>query len=162
MYRVFCRENNWTALHPVLRTHTTLLYEKELDHVLIPKFDHDKRSTDWLGQLKFVREIPLVQNYRYCQVKTLGRKLYLYKSESSTNTTVLHQHLLDWPFPDKYSPTKGLSVQVFKFHLKDLTNPLKNLLEPSQDLIQNLVKKKRPLYLLLTILIRTTKELMII
>ena len=48
---------------------------------------------------------------------------------------MLHHHLLDWSFPDKYSPTKGLSVRRFKFHFKDLTNPLKNLLEPSQDLI---------------------------
>ena len=48
---------------------------------------------------------------------------------------MLHFHLLDWPFPDKYSPTKGLSVRGFKFHFKDLMNPLKHLLEPSQDLI---------------------------
>ena len=75
LYRVFQRENSCTALHPVLSTQTILLYEKELDHVLVPKFHHDKRSTDWLGKLKFVREIPLVQNYRYCQVKTIGRKL---------------------------------------------------------------------------------------
>ena len=107
---VFRRENNWTALHLVLSTQTILLYEKEPDHVLVRKFYHDKRSTDWLGKLKFVREIPLVQNYRYCQVKTMGRKLYLYKSESSNNIIVLHHHLLDWLFPDKYSPTKGLSV----------------------------------------------------
>ena len=86
-------------------------------------------------KLKFVCEIPLVQNYRYCQIKTIEYKLYLHKSESSTNTTVLYQHQSNWPFLDKYSPTKGLSVRVFKFHLKDLTNPLKNLLEPSQDLI---------------------------
>ena len=76
-----------------------------------------------------------MQNYiSYCQVKTIGRKLYLYKSESS-NITVLHHHLLDWPFPGNYFPTKRLSLQGFYFQFKDLTNPLKDLLEPSQDLI---------------------------
>ena len=106
LYRVSWRENNGTTLHSVLNAQAMLLYEKELDHVLVPTFYHDKRSTDWLGKLKFVREIALVQNYRYCQVKTIGRRLYLYKSESSTNITVLHNHLLDWLFPDKFFSNK--------------------------------------------------------
>ena len=107
LYRVSGKKKNWTALHSVLNAQTILLYEKELDHVLVPKFYHDKRSTDWLGKLKLVREIPPEQNYRHCQVKTIGRKIYLYKSGSSTNMAVLHHHhLLDWSFPDKYFPAK--------------------------------------------------------
>ena len=112
LYRVSWRENNWTALHSVLNTQTILLYEKELDHVLVPKFYYNKRSTDWLGKLKFV------QNYWYCQVKTIGRKLYLYKSESSTNITALHHHLLDWPFPDNIFQQKDFLCEDSNFTLK--------------------------------------------
>ena len=76
---------------------------------------------------------------------------------------MLHHHLLDWPFPDKYSPTKGRSVRRFKFHFKDLTNPLKNLLEPSQDLIntESGEEETTTVPTLLTTLIQTTKELTI-
>ena len=42
---------------------------------------------------------------------------------------------INWNFPNKYSKTLGLSVRDFSFTFPDLTDSLKTLFEPSQDLI---------------------------
>ena len=61
----------------------------------------------------------------------VGQKLYLCKS----NIHVLQHHVLDWPFPDKYSLDIGYSIKGFKFVFENLSDTLKILIEPSQDLI---------------------------
>ena len=45
--------------------------------------------------------------------------------------------MFNWPFPDKYSTKIGISVRGFTFTFPNLSDSLKNLIEPSQDLINN-------------------------
>ena len=42
---------------------------------------------------------------------------------------------VDWPFPDTYFKSKGLSVRGFQFLLLKLSNLLKSFFQPSANLI---------------------------
>ena len=67
----------------------------------------------------------------------VGQKLYLYKSESDPNIQALQHHVLDWPFPHKYSLNIGFSIKGFKFVFENLSEKLKILIEPPQCLINS-------------------------
>ena len=77
--------------HAVLSTQT-ILYESEIDHLLVAKFYHDQRSENWLGFFKSVQEIDLQQGL--LSDAPIGQKLYLYKSELDSNIPVLQRHIL--------------------------------------------------------------------
>ena len=79
-------------------------------------------------------------------ISELGRVFYIYKSETARTHTFLDSEL-NWNFPDKHSTTIGLTVRGFEFTFLKLENSLKNLMEPSPDLIN---KKKRLRKLLLS------------
>ena len=63
-----------------------------------------------------------------------GRVLYIYESHS-TQTLRFSDSTIEWNFPDKYTKTLRISVRGFEFNIQNLDDSLKNLLEPSSDLI---------------------------
>ena len=63
-----------------------------------------------------------------------GRVLYIYEP-TTTQIYTISGSTLQWIFPDKYSKTIGLSAKGFEFTLPNLTDSLKNLLEPSSGLL---------------------------
>ena len=71
-------------------------------------------------------------------ISELGRVVFIYKSETARTHTFLDSEL-NWDFPDKHSTAIGLTVRGFEFTFPNLENSLKNLMEPSPDLIN---KKK--------------------
>ena len=105
--------------HAVLSTQT-ILYESEIDHLLVAKFYHNQRSENWLGFFKSVQEIDLQQGL--LSDAPIGQKLYLHKSELDSNIPVLQHHILGWPFPIKYSLDIGYSVRGFKFVFENLND----------------------------------------
>ena len=60
----------------------------------------------------------------------------MYKTNAAGSIKLSDRHI-DWNFPDKISKKKkkGFSVRGFTFTFPDITNSMKNLLEPSVDLI---------------------------
>ena len=54
---------------------------------------------------------------------------------SSLRIFVLSESKINWNFPNKYSKPLGLSVRGFSFTFPDLSDSLKTLFEPLQDLI---------------------------
>ena len=89
------------ALHSVL-SYQTAFYESKVDHLLVPKFFHEKANETFVEKFKLVRKID-PQISISSEVKNIGRVLYLYKSESLTVVHTIYHNSLDWPFPDKYS-----------------------------------------------------------
>ena len=63
-----------------------------------------------------------------------GRVFYIYEP-TTTQIYTISGSTLQWIFPDKYSKTIGLSAKRFEFTLPNLTDSLKNLLEPSSGLL---------------------------
>ena len=126
-------QSTWTALHAILSTQTVFL-EAKVDHLLVFKFFHETASENIFWKLKFVRKVELQPN-TFTENGNIGRALYLYKSESSTNAHLLYPNNLDWPFPDKYSEKIGLPVTGFEFVSPNLEDSLKKIIEPSQSLI---------------------------
>ena len=70
-------------------------------------------------------------NKRFCE---FDRVLYICAS-TSLRTFVLFESKINWNFPDKYSKTLALSVRGFSFTFPNLSDSLKTLFEPLQDLI---------------------------
>ena len=132
-YRV--APTDWTALHPVLSYQTTF-YESKVDHLLVPKFFHEKANGNFVGKLKFVRRID-PQPQCFSENKNIGRALYLYKSESSANIHIIYHNNLDRQFPEKYSEKIGLSIRGFDFIFPNLKNSLEKFIEPSPTLINS-------------------------
>ena len=127
-YRVL--PTDWTALHPVLSYQTTF-YKSKVDHLLVPNFFHEKsnenfENENFVWKLKFVRRIDW-QTQIFSENKNIGRALYLYKSESSTNVHIIYHDNLDWPFPDKYLEKIGLSIRGFEFIFPNQENLLKKI-----------------------------------
>ena len=75
------------ALHPAL-SYQTKFYDSKVDHLLVPKFFHEKANENFVRKLKFVRRIDL-QPQIFSGNKNIGGALYLYKSESLTNVHIL-------------------------------------------------------------------------
>ena len=69
---------------------------------------------------------------RFSDVKELGRKLYEYKAN---NTHQINIGIFDFPFPDKFYDTIGVTVHGFLFTLKNLPDNLKTILNPSNGLV---------------------------
>ena len=66
------------------------------------------------------------------KVLELGRKLYEYRTNNKNQINIGR---FDLPFPDKYYNTIGFTVDEFLFILKNLSDNLKTILNPSNDLI---------------------------
>ena len=89
---------------------------------------------NFVGKLKFLRRID-PQPQISSEIKNIGRALYFYKSELSTNVHIIYHDNLDWLFPDKYSEKIGLSIRGFESIFPNLENSLKKFIEPSPTLI---------------------------
>ena len=68
----------------------------------------------------------------FTDVKELGRKLYEYRANNKNQINIGR---FDLPFPDKYYNAIGFTVDGFLFTLKNLSDNLKTILNPTNDLI---------------------------
>ena len=99
-------------------------------YLFVLKFYHDQARSGFMSLLKYVDKIKTVGT----TPSEYGRVLYIYESHS-TQTLRFSDSTIEWNFPDKYPKTLGISVRGFKFNFQNLEDSLKNLLEPSSDLI---------------------------
>ena len=103
-------------------------------HDFVPKLLHDKRAGNFLKYLEYVGEY-WPDNVR-CEYPGIRRKYYEYKkSTSSLSVKSLLAIDSDWPFPDFYYKSIGSTVKGFSLFYPNLSDSLKNLIEPSPNLI---------------------------
>ena len=106
-------------------------YTNRIQRLLVPKFFHDRKDNNFLKHLIFVGE-KQINEKGFSDVKELGRKLYEYRANNKNQINIGR---FDLPFPDKYYDTIGFTVNGFLFTLKNLSDNLKTILNPSNDLI---------------------------
>ena len=63
------------AYHPAL-SYQTKFFDSKVDHLLVPKFVHEKANENFVGKLKFVRRID-PQPQIFSGNKNIGGALYL-------------------------------------------------------------------------------------
>ena len=68
------------------------------------------------------------------QYPNIGRKSYSHKKPDFSSHNFQSTDI-DWPFPDKYFKSMGLTVSGFQFLLPNLPNLLKRFFPPSANLI---------------------------
>ena len=68
------------------------------------------------------------------QYPNIGRKYHSYK-KAYFSSRKFQSTDIDWLFPDKYPKSIGLTVSGFQFLLQNLSNLLKSIFLPSENLI---------------------------
>ena len=111
-----------------------IVFGNRVGSVFIPKFFHDKRTTNFLKYLEYVGEYG-PDNIR-CEFPEVGRKHYTYKKSTSGSSvkTVLATDS-DWLFPETYYKSIGSTVRDFGFFFPNLSDSLKNFIQLSSNLI---------------------------
>ena len=111
------------------------LIEGRLAYLLVPRYYHDRRDTGFMKNLTYQGKVFSDRsnhvNKRFCE---FDRVLYIYVS-TILRTFVLSESKINWNSSDKYSKTLRLTVRGFSFTFPDLSDSLKTLFVPSQDLI---------------------------
>ena len=113
----------------------TRVFNGRVQRLFVPRFYHDRRNINFLRELKFKGEKKEIDIKGFSEEKLLGRKLYKYASEGNYFIRTFNRNNLDWPFPDKFYSSTGLTVHGFPFTFKNSANNLSIILNPSNDLI---------------------------
>ena len=89
-----------------------IVFGNRVGSVFIPKFFHDKRTTNFLKYLEYVGEYG-PDNIR-CKFPEVGKKHYKYKKSTSGSSvkTILATDS-DWLFPKTYYKSIGSTVRGF-------------------------------------------------
>ena len=125
--------DNWTILHAVLSSQI-IFYQSRVRDLFVPKFYHDRASTNFLKYLTYLGEIKPENSNSEFKHPGIGRKYYSYKKTDFSTHTFLSKDI-NWPFRDTYFKSIGLSVRGFQFLLPNLSNFLKSFFQPSANLI---------------------------
>ena len=98
---------------------------------------HNRRDKNFLKNLIYIGEKKEIdERYFYEEGTLLGRRLYEYQIDKNNKRPLnIHPRDLDWPFLDKFYESKGYTVHGFLFKLKNLSNSLSSILNPSDNLI---------------------------
>ena len=131
-----CRIQHWTVLYAGLGMVSSqiLFYENKVWRIFVPKLYHDKRDTNFLKFLSYVRQYgPNNSRWKFPQI---GRKLNEYKNPPTVSLTRAIQSTdSDWPFPQTCFKNIGLTIRGFNFFYPNLSTSLKNFFQPSQNLV---------------------------
>ena len=75
---------------------------ERIQRLLLPKFYHDRKDTNFLKGLKYFGEKPEIDEKYFYEAPLLGRKLYEYRVDPNDNKRAsFNPKELDWPFPEQ-------------------------------------------------------------
>ena len=97
------------------------VFRNKIQRLLVPRFFHDRRQTNFLKDLVFIGEKTI--DVHFSKFKTIGRKLYEY---SAPNQSISEYRLqeIDLPFPKKYIEDFTCTVSGLSFNVNG-TNKIK-------------------------------------
>ena len=78
-----------------------IFYQLRVGRLLVPKFYHERASTNFLKHLTYLGEVKPENSNSEFKHPGIGRKYYVYKKPDFSIHTILATDI-DWPFPDKY------------------------------------------------------------
>ena len=107
------------------------IFRDRIQRLLVPRFFHDKRQTNFLKDLIFIGEKTI--DPQFSKFKAIGRKLYEYRAPNQKISEYRTQEI-DLPFPEKYIEEFTFTVSGFSFKVNG-TNKMKEKLNPSSNLI---------------------------
>ena len=107
------------------------IFRDRIQRLLVPRFFHDKRQTNFLKDLIFIGEKTI--DPQFSKFKAIGRKLYEYRAPNQKISEYRTQEI-DLPFPEKYIEEFTFTVSGFSFKVNG-TNKRKEKLNPSSNLI---------------------------
>ena len=120
----------WTTLVPVLRSQLLLISTK-VGCAFVPKFYNEKRASNFLKHLTYVGEPG--PDSTTCKYTEIGRKYYEYKKSTDYSAKSILSTDSNWPFPDTYYKSIGSTVRGFSFYFPNLSDSLRNLIQPSPN-----------------------------
>ena len=119
---------------------TFILYKYRIHRLFVPKFFHDRRNTNFLKKLRYIREHK-PKNKILTEPVNFGRRHFEYGNYRYNPNEAGGEplHPLDnlFYFPKKWYKNIGFTVDGFSFEFKNAPDTLKNILNPSNDLIND-------------------------
>ena len=109
---------------------------ERIQRLLVPKFYHDRKDTNFLKGLKYFGEKPEIDEKYFYEAPLLGRKLYEYRVDPNDNKRASSiPKELGWPFPEKFYESIGYTINGFSFEFKNTPSNLRSILNPQVGLI---------------------------
>ena len=108
------------------------IFRDRIQRLLVPRFFHDRRQTNFLKDLIFIGEKTNI-DLQFSKFKAIGRKLYEYRAPNQ-NISEYRPQEIDLSFPEKYIEEFTFTVSGFSFKVNG-TNKRKEKLNPSSNLI---------------------------
>ena len=98
------------------------IFRDRIQRLLVPRFFHDRRQTNFLKDLIFIGEKTNI-DLQFSKFKAIGRKLYEYRPPNQKISEYRPQEI-DLPFPEKYIEEFTFTVSGFSFKVNG-TNKIK-------------------------------------
>ena len=98
------------------------IFRDRIQRLLVPRFFHDRRQTNFLKDLIFIGEKTNI-DLQFSKFKAIGRKLYEYRAPNQ-NISEYRLQEIDLPFPEKYIEEFPFTVSGFSFKVNG-TNKIK-------------------------------------
>ena len=76
------------------------VFKNRIQRLLVPRFFHDRRQTNFLKDLIFIGEKTIEPHFS--KFRLIGRKLYEYRAPPNENISEHRLQEIDLPFPEKY------------------------------------------------------------
>ena len=108
------------------------IFRDRIQRLLVPRFFHDRRQTNFLKDLIFIGEKTNIDS-QFSKFKAIGRKLYEYRTPNQ-NTSEYRPQEIDLPFPEKHIEDFTFTVSGFSFKVNG-TNKIKEKLNPLSNYI---------------------------
>ena len=75
------------------------VFKNRIQRLLVPRFFHDRRQTNFLKDLIFIGEKTIEPHFS--KFRLIGRKLYEYRAPPNENISEYRLQEIDLPFPEK-------------------------------------------------------------
>ena len=89
-------------------------FNDRIHKLIVPRFYHDRRQTNFPKDMKFVGEHPKINEPYFCRFKSIVRRLYKYRPTTQKIKEFIPQEI-DIPFPEKYIKDFNYAVSGFSF-----------------------------------------------
>ena len=129
LYHRNANSHPWTVLQPTHGKQTNIC-ETRVAYTFVPKSYHENANNTFWKYFTYSNKKIESEDAK----SELRRVYYIYTANRRATYTINNSEL-NWPFPDKYSTKIRISVRRFTFTFPNLSNSLKNILQPSPGLI---------------------------
>ena len=112
------------------------LVPNRTEKIFVPNYYHDRKDSNFLQFFNYVGEKSKIDDPSFSQYpEVFGRKLYIYEPKKDLLLRILDYSNLDFFFPKKHFYNVGWTVEDYSFNLENAPTQIKNILKPTNGLI---------------------------